>query len=191
MARDLRVLLAALVAALACETAHAALPGPPFELSVAPGRIVEGGTATIEIRAAGRAPDDARYDIYLVWALGERAIFLTPESSWSAQPVPYHRAASPSAFSPAPTPWRAVGPVADVPLAMVVVPSGVHPMDRERWTFRPVLRWVTVQPRARARAPVPIPLAAAAAAVSALLFVGPGLVEWIARRGSTGSQPTR
>lgn len=191
MARDLCVLIAALAAAMTCETAHAALPHPPFDLLVAPGRVVEGGTATIAIRAVGDAPADARYDIYLVWALAERAAFLTAESSWSPRPVPYHRAASPAAFPLSRTPWRTIGPVADIPLAMVVVPSGVDPMDRARWTFRPVVRWVTVRPGARAQAPLPIPLAAAAAAISALLFVGPVLVERIARGGSAGSQATR
>ncbi len=174
--------MTALAALVACETAHATLPPPPFDLSVTPARVVEGQSGIIAIRAVHKSTTDARYDIYLVWALAERAAFLTLDSSWSPTPVPYHRAVSPSDFTPSSTPWRTIRPSGHVPLAMVVAPAGVDPMDRARWTFRPVLRWVTVRPRGLSTAPLTNPLWAAVAVASLIVLVAPGLVEVLARR---------
>jgi hypothetical protein len=171
-----------LVALVACGTAHAALPLPPFDLSVSPARVVEGESATITIRAVDEGTTGARYDIYLVWALSERAAFLKLDSMWSPTAVPYYRGVSPSEFARASTPWRTIRPSGHVPLAMVVVPAGVDPMDRARWTFRPVMRWVTVRPHGVSTAPLTNPLWAAAAAASLIVLVGPGFVETLARR---------
>ena len=140
----------ALALCIAPTSTYAGLPPPPFDFEISPARVPEGGSTTIEVAPATRSSvGTGTYDVYVMWAYSEEAAFLTPQGAWARS------ARSCCARGPrgrAPTlrvAWNGARPVMDIPLAVLVVPAGADPLDRARWTYRPVIRWLSVSARSR------------------------------------------
>jgi hypothetical protein len=141
-----RIVLVAIALSMAPTSTYARLPAPPFDLQISPARVSEGGSATIQIAPATRSSaTGARHDIYVLWAQAEEAAFLTPQGAWAPAPVALSRDTT---VKDAPTlrvTWNGARPVMDIPLALLVVPTGTDPLDRAGWTYRPVIRWLSVR----------------------------------------------
>jgi hypothetical protein len=138
----------AAVLAVAAAPASAALPAPPFDFGMSPGAVTEGAPVTIRIapvRAAGAGVPEA-YDLYLALARTDEASFLTEDGAWSPTPVPYARAVGVSA-PPIVHQWPRAWPPGEHAFALVVVPVSADPLARGAWRYRPVIRWVDVEPR--------------------------------------------
>jgi hypothetical protein len=139
-ARALKRLLVVLaLAVLPPGAAGAALPPPPFALDVAPLRVSAGQPVRLVIAPRG---DEGLFDLYLMWALSPEAAFLTPQGTWSPQPVAF-RAGARAIGEPIVGRWLP-GPGRDIPLALVVVPAGGDPLARFAWTYRPAFVRITV-----------------------------------------------
>ena len=136
LARVLAV-LALLVLAVVTE---AALPAPPFTLDVAPTRSGPGQPVRLQITPRGGAGE---FDVYVMWETSEEAAFLTPQGTWSPQPVPF-RPRLPARGSPVTVQWIP-NPPGDIPLALVVLRPGDDPLTRAAWTFRPTTTSVSVE----------------------------------------------
>jgi hypothetical protein len=170
--RGLLVLVALVVVVAAGGPAHARLPAPPFDLTISPSRVeVEGSTSIVISSVAGAPGDGERYDLYVLWAYAEEAAFLVPTGGWSPQPVAVALGVSPHGFAPRAVPWAGVRPVMDIPLALVVVQPGAHPLDRSRWIHRPVLSWVRVSRGDRPRQLGPEALLLGTIAVAGSLLI--------------------
>jgi len=159
-----------LVAVLAgASGAEAALPAPPFELSVAPAAIISNDNVAVTLRP--RANATGRWDLYVVWLYSERAAFLGPDGIWRPQPVPIRAGAA--AGEAATVTWRNAGPAGEATLALLTVEPGGDPLERLDWRFRPSLATLRIAPIPAPRA-VPYgtvaALALAAAAAIALVF---------------------
>lgn len=135
----LTVLVAALVAAGAGRAAAELTPGP-FRLAVSPPQAPVG--QPVDIRIEPRGSHAGAWDIYLMWATGERAAFLSPQGAWVPARTPFRTAVAAGASVVAP--WMRPGPAGEIPLAMVLVGPGGDPLDRRQWAFRPELASVTV-----------------------------------------------
>jgi hypothetical protein len=168
-----RRLALALWLALAVTSAEAALPVPPFELTLSSTSLTEGDTVTVRVAPRPGATGGEPYDLYVLLASVEEAAFLTPEGAWAPRPVPYARALSVTA-APIVRPWPKVWPSGRFALGLVVVPPGVDPLARADWRYRPTITWFDVAPLRRAETPpagtMPALLAVAAAAAFALVW---------------------
>jgi hypothetical protein len=142
------VVVALGAAVVAPGAAEAALPAPPFDLSVTPTWTTAGDTVMLDVAPRGRA-DGTTWDLYVLWLYSDAAAFLTPEGAWSPRPVPW-RARLPGGQH-ASAPWPRVGPPDDITLALVVVEPGGDPLQRLTWRFRPALA------TAHVRGPGPAP----------------------------------
>lgn len=174
MAPGVKAVAAAAVLALAATASHAALPAPPFELSVTPGSVIEGEPVTIRIAPSVTPETGEARDIYLALATSEEAAFLTEQGAWSPRPVPYARIAA----GHAPTivrPWPKAWPPGDHTLAMLVVPPAADPLGRTAWIYRPVIAQLSVTPRASADAP---PAVGALFILAAATLAAIGCVWW-------------
>jgi hypothetical protein len=152
VAPGVKALLAAVLLALAVSAAHAALPAPPFELSVTPGSVIEGEPVTIRIAPSGTLKNDEARDIYLALATSEEAAFLTEHGAWSPRPVPYARVTA-GHIATIVRPWPKAWPPGDHTLALLVVPPSADPLGRTGWVYRPVIARLSVVPRVPAGAP--------------------------------------
>ena len=133
-----------LLAALAAE-ADAALPPAPFHLSAS----ASGAEVTVRARySAGAAPAGAeRFDVFLAAFVGwDTAIFLAPDGSPAAGPVPQRLGISLAGFTPLETRSRWEGKVGSLLVAMIVVRAGGSPLDRSQWAFQPAWDAVTLRP---------------------------------------------
>jgi hypothetical protein len=135
--RRLGVVLA--LSLLAPGAAAAALPAPPFALEITPVRVTAGQPVRVVITPRG---GEGVFDLYLMWALSPEAAFLTPQGTWSPQPVAF-RAGARAIGEPIVARWLP-GPGRDIPLALVVVPAGGDPLTRFAWTYRPAFVRITV-----------------------------------------------
>jgi hypothetical protein len=123
--------------------AEAALPAPPFELSVTPTAAAAGESVTVNVAPRGVGATGAVWDVYVLWLYSEPAAFLTPEGTWSPRPVPWRARLGGREYASAP--WRRVGPPADITLALVVVEPAADPLERFTWRFRPDLATLRVR----------------------------------------------
>jgi len=149
MASAVNALVIAALLVLVPGLVFAALPSPPFDFSLSPAAVTEGAPVTIRI-AAVRAPAAGApevYDLYLALARTEEASFLTEDGAWSPSPVPYARAVAVSA-PPIVRPWPRAWPSGEHAFALLVVPVSADPLARTGWRYRPVIRWLDVEPRA-------------------------------------------
>jgi hypothetical protein len=174
----------------AASSAEAALPAPPFELSVAPAAIISGDNVAVTLRP--RANASGRWDLYVVWLYSERAAFLGPDGAWRPQPVPFRAGAAAGEAST--VTWRNAGPGGEATLALLTVEPGGDPLERLDWRFRPSLATVRIAPVASPRAVPYGTVAALALAASAAI----ALVLWprwptppraVARTRSTSRRP--
>ena len=173
----MKSLVALLLAQAASVTpAVAALPSPPFALYATPAQPSAGEAVTITVVPRGGT---GRYDLYLMWATGVRAAFLSPDGRWSPRPIPWLVGAS-AASGVIALRWGGPGPPGDVPgdvpLALVIVAPGGDPLDRTQWQSRPALASLRVSRQASRPAPdaaVITPLVAAAVLAIALVVVFP------------------
>ena len=154
MTNTLRTAVLALALGIAPTTTHARLPAPPFDLEIAPARVSEGASATLEVaphvaRATESSAAAAKYDVYVMWAYSEEAAFLTPAGAWSPTPVPLVRDTTVQSAPTIRATWNGARPVMDIPLAVLVVPAGADPLDRAQWSYRPVIRWLSVRAPSR------------------------------------------
>jgi len=149
MASAMKALIPAALLALAAAPASAALPAPPFDFSLSPVSVTEGAPVTIRIapvRAPGAGPSEV-HDLYLALARTEEASFLNEVGAWSPSPVPYARAVGVDA-PPIVRQWPQAWPPGEHAFALIVVPVSANPLARSAWRYRPVIRWVDVEPRA-------------------------------------------
>jgi len=128
-----KTLATAAILALAAAPASAALPAPPFDFSLSPAAVTEGAPET--------------YDLYLALARTDEASFLTEDGAWSPSPVPYARAVGVNA-PPIVRQWPQAWPPGEHAFALLVVPVSADPLARSAWRYRPVIRWLDVEPRA-------------------------------------------
>ena len=140
-------LLVAALLALGAAVAEAALPAPPFDLTLSPTSLIEGEPVTIRVTPTASTPDAARYDLYLLLASVEEAAFLTPEGTWAPTPVPYARSVS-TVDPPIVRPWPHAWPPGRFAFGLVVVPPSGDPLGRDEWRYRPAITWFDVAPRA-------------------------------------------
>jgi hypothetical protein len=135
---------AAVVAAVAllssASGADAALPAPPFELSVAPVTFLSGGDASVTVRPRGNAA--GRWDLYVVWLYTERGVFLGADGEWRPRPTPFRAGAA--AGETVTVTWRNAGPAGEATLALVTIEPGGDPLERLDWRFRPSLATVKI-----------------------------------------------
>jgi hypothetical protein len=140
----------ALALCIAPTSTYAGLPPPPFDFEISPARVPEGGSTTIEVAPATRSSvGTGTYDVYVMWAYSEEAAFLTPQGAWAPVPVALARNTTVQSAPTLRVAWNGARPVMDIPLAVLVVPAGADPLDRARWTYRPVIRWLSVSARSR------------------------------------------
>jgi hypothetical protein len=144
-----RALAGALTLLALAASGEAALPAPPFTLDVTPSGIAAGESVVVRITPTGGA---GAFDLYLMWALAPEAAFLGPDGVWAPRPVAF-RAGVAAGGAPISARWTP-NPPGEIPLALVVVPTGGDPMDRFAWAFRPVLTPLSVRVAA---SPVPVP----------------------------------
>lgn len=119
--------------------AEAALPAPPFELSVAP-KVVSGNDVAVTLRP--RAHATGRWDLYVVWLYTERAAFLGADGAWRPRPLPFRARAA--AGEAATVTWKNAGPGGEATLALLTVEPGGDPLERLDWRFRPSLATVRI-----------------------------------------------
>jgi hypothetical protein len=131
---------AAVVLVLSASVADAALPAPPFELSVAPARLVSGDDTTVTARPRGGGA--GRWDLYVVWLYSERAAFLGADGAWRPRPTPFRARAA--AGETVTVTWKNAGPAGEATLALVTVDPGGDPLERLDWRFRPSLATATI-----------------------------------------------
>jgi hypothetical protein len=134
-----RLAVALALALLAPGAAVAALPAPPFALEIAPLRVTAGQPVRLVITPRG---GEGLFDLYLMWALSPEAAFLTPQGTWSPQPVAF-RAGIRASGEPIVGRWLP-GPGREIPLALVVVAAGGDPLARFAWTYRPAFARISV-----------------------------------------------
>ena len=172
LVRRPRPIVAAVVALLATVSgAEAALPAPPFELSVAPASIASGDDVAVTLRP--RAHASGRWDLYVVWLYTERAAFLAPDGAWRPQPVPFRARAA--AGETATVTWKNAGPGGEATLALLTVEPGGDPLERLDWRFRPSLATVRI---ALPSAPRSWPYGTLAALASATLGAVALVFRW-------------
>lgn len=167
-----RAVLVGIVGILAgVASVEAALPAPPFELSVAPTAIVSGDSVAVTARP--RLPQAAgRWDLYVVWLYTERAVFLGADGAWQARPVPFRARAA--AGEAATVIWKNAGPGGEATLALLTVEPGGDPLERLDWRFRPSLATVRIAPP-----PAPLSVPYGTVAMLALAAVAAvGVVFW-------------
>lgn len=156
--------------ALAPTAGHAALPAPPFALTVTPSTVDAGHAVAVDVmpRATGAGP----WDAYIVWLYAERAAFLGPDGAWTPRPVAFRsRLAAGEIVRGV---WARAGPPGDGTLALVLVRPGGDPLDRAEWTHRPALASLHVAAPAVTRSsrswPMLAGLLAAAVVATALVW---------------------
>jgi Bacterial membrane protein YfhO len=125
---------------LSASAAHAALPAPPFELTVAPATFVSGSDPSVTVRPRGGA--GGRWDLYVVWLYSERAVFLGADGAWHPRPTPFRAGAA--AGETATVTWKNAGPAGEATLALLTVDRGGNPLERLDWRFRPSLATVKI-----------------------------------------------
>jgi hypothetical protein len=140
----MRVVLAALLA-LATASAEAALPAPPFDLTLSSTSLIEGQAVTVRVAARPGGTGGERYDLYLQMASSEEAAFLTPEGTWAPRPVPYARSVS-ATDPPLVRQWPKAWPPGQHALGLVVVPASGDPLSRPEWRYRPAITWLQIAP---------------------------------------------
>ena len=156
MPKTVGVAVVAVALFLAPTSTYARLPAPPFDLEISPARVSEGASATIAVAPrVARATESsaaaaAKYDVYVMWAYSEEAAFLTPAGAWSPAPVPLVRDTTVQSAPTVRATWNGARPVMDIPLAVLIVQAGADPLDRARWSYRPVIRWLSVTAPSRA-----------------------------------------
>src|SRR5262249_50101692 len=74
------------------------------------------------------------------------ASFLDEVGAWSPRPVPYARAVGVDA-PPIVRQWPQAWPPGEHAFALIVVPVSANPLTRSAWRYRPVIRWLDVEPR--------------------------------------------
>jgi hypothetical protein len=132
-----------LLAALAAK-ADAALPPAPFHLSAS----VSGAEVTVRAWYAEAEPPAGaeRFDVYRAAFVGwDTAIFLAPDGSPAAGPVPQRLGISLAGFTPLETRSRWEGKVGSLLVALIVVRAGGSPLDRSQWAFQPARDTVTLR----------------------------------------------
>jgi hypothetical protein len=139
----------------ACATEGRAAPEPsPLRLSVSPSTVTAGDRATlrIELDPARRQPrPEARADLYLTWLFGPASSpFLTPQGTWSPEPIPFRQAVALAHLNPITVEWPRVAPTGRLSLALLAVEPSADPRDRSTWLFPPDLVWVRVHHATRA-----------------------------------------
>ncbi len=174
----MKALVLAALLGLAAAPASAALPEPPFDLSFSPASVTEGAPVTIRIapaRSRGAAGADP-VDVYLALARTEEASFLTETGAWAPRPVPYAHAVTVDT-PPIVRQWPQAWPPGEHAFALIVVPVSADPLARAAWRYRPVIRWLDIEPRASGDMPADYPTLAllAAATLGAI-----GAVWWAA-----------
>jgi hypothetical protein len=148
MSKTAPIALLAVTLSIAPTSTHARLPPPPFDLQISPTRVSEGGSATIQVAPTTRSSATAeKYDLYVMWAYSEEAAFLAPQGTWSPVAVALARDTTVHSAPTLAVTWNGARPVMDIPLAVLVVPAGADPLDRARWSYRPVIRWLSVRAR--------------------------------------------
>jgi hypothetical protein len=180
----MRLLLAGLLA-LAAPSVEAALPAPPFDLTLSSTSLVEGQATTVRVAARPGETGRERYDVYLQLASSEEAAFLTPEGTWAPHPVPYVRAMS-TLDPPVVRHWPRVWPPGRHALGLVVVPASGDPLARPEWSYRPAIAWLRVAPL---RSRDPGPTAASLALLGVAAAVAVALVWWAGRRPASPCGP--
>jgi hypothetical protein len=150
MRKTVCIAVVAAALSIAPTSTYARLPAPPFDFAITPAQVSEGGSATFEVApATGSSAGTNRYDVYVMWAYSEEAAFLTPQGVWAPVPVALARDTTVQSAPTLRVTWNGARPVMDIPLAVLVVPAGADPLDRARWTHRPVIRWLRVTARTR------------------------------------------
>jgi hypothetical protein len=141
--------VAVVALALAPAPASAALPAPPFDFSLAPSTVDEGAPVTVRIApvrsSSAGAPET--YDLYVALARTDEAAFLTEDGAWSPKPAPYARTVGVNA-PPIVRQWPRAWPPGEHAVALLAVPVSADPLARSAWRYRPVIRWLDVEPRA-------------------------------------------
>jgi hypothetical protein len=167
------VVLVALLT-LAAGAAEAALPAPPFRLTLSSASPAEGQPVTVRVEGTRDGRDGQRHDLYVVLASAEEAAFLTPDGAWAPRPVPYAASVSPSE-PPIVRQWPRAWPPGRHALGMVVVAPSADPLDRSQWRYRPVIRWIDIAP---ARPDATPPATGTLALLGVATAVAAGLVWW-------------
>ena len=183
MPKTVCVAVVAIALFLAPTSTSARLPTPPFDFEISPTRVSEGGSATIEVaprvaRATESSGEPAKYDVYVMWAYSEEAAFLTPAGAWSPAPVALVRDTTVQSAPTVRATWNGARPVMDIPLAVLVVPAGADPLDRARWSYRPVIRWLSVTAPSRPWSPTSNALLLGFVAVAASVAIAVGDTAW-------------
>jgi hypothetical protein len=171
LVRRPRALAVAVMLLAGASGAEAALPAPPFELSVAPKAMLSGDDVAVRLRP--RAHATGQWDLYVVWLYSERAAFLGPDGAWWPRPVLFRARAT--AGETVTVTWKNAGPGGEATLALLTVDPGGDPLERLDWRFRPSLATVRIAPPP---APRSLPYGtvaalglAAAAAVAGVAYV--------------------
>lgn len=171
--------------ALAATSAEAALPAPPFDLTLSSASLIEGQAVMVRVAARPGGTDSERYDVYLQLASSEEAAFLMPEGTWAPRPVPYARAVS-TTEPPIVHQWPRAWPPGRHALGLVVVPVSGDPLARLEWRYRPVITWLRIEPLRAGDA-------GTATAIPGVLGVGAlaavALVCWAGHREPSASGP--
>jgi hypothetical protein len=140
----MRALLVGLLA-LVATSVEAALPAPPFELTLSSTSLVEGEPVTVRVAPTSPGRSGERHDVYLLLASVEEAAFLTPEGTWAPHPVPYARGVS-TGDAPIVRRWPKAWPPGRYALGLVVVAPSADPLSRADWRYRPAITWFHIAP---------------------------------------------
>jgi hypothetical protein len=178
-------LFAAALLALGAAVADAALPAPPFDLTLSSTSLIEGEPVTIRVTPTARPSPTARYDVYLLLASVEEAAFLTPEGTWAPTPVPYARSVS-TADPPIVRPWPHAWPPGHFAFGLVVVPPSSDPLVRDDWRYRPAITWFDVAPRGSGAA---TPASTSLVVLGVAAATAAALVWWATLGRATAGEP--
>lgn len=163
---------------------YARLPAPPFDFHISPARVSQGDSVTIQIAPATRSSATTeRLDIYVLWAYAEEAAFLTREGAWAPAPVALSRDTTLKDPPPLSVTWNGARPVMDIPLALLVVPTGTDPLDRAQWAYRPVVRWLSVRGPSTPWSVTPGALVFGLVAAASSLVIALADIRGVVRRG--------
>ena len=174
--------LAACVAtSLAIATVEAALPSPPFAMSVGVSPDGAGNRVTVRVEPRPAPATPEAFDLYVVQLQGfQQALFLTTSGTWSPTPVSVRRGLSASSFTPIAVGWTD-GRFGSMHVMVIGARTATDPLVRSNWIFRPILRNVHLRARLaddpqRSEAIVVMSL------LGGLSAVGVALVLWLSKR---------
>lgn len=174
-------LAACVASSLTIATVEAALPSPPFTMSVdvSPDGAGNRVTVRVEPRPGPAAPDT--FDLYVVQLQGfQQALFLTTAGAWSPTPVSVQRGLSASSFAPIAVGWTD-GRFGSMHVMVIGARTATDPLVRSNWISRPILRNMHLRARL-ADDPQRSEAILVMSLLGGLSAVGVALVLWLSKR---------